>query len=106
MLFILETDLGLSSVLPIGESDIDSSSNETDLISLVEVSSSALSNCILAVLYAEPSDSRITILQSPVMGFVHIVECDDAKRKLKVLLPMPGRLPTKVFMLGGYRYQE
>ncbi|ODQ67050.1 Clp1-domain-containing protein [Nadsonia fulvescens var. elongata DSM 6958] len=69
-------------------------------------SASILQNCVLAVVRADSTEKPENILKSELMGFVHVVEADDVKHKLKILMPVPGRLPNAVFLLGAYRYHE
>lgn len=108
-----ESLLNNESVLPIGqeavptEGDQSSSTIGTATESLVKIDTSAvLQNCVLAVLNAARFDSVDILSQSEVLGFVHVVEADDSKHKLKILMPVPGRLPDRPFLMGDYRYHE
>lgn len=97
------------NVLPAGGAadyipdDSDASSSES--IAKLEVSN-ILENCVLAIVNAELSDTLDVIAESEIIGFVHIVAVDETKHQLRVLLPMPGRLPAKPLLLGETRYYE
>lgn len=105
-----ESVLNNDSVLPIGQEDSrakEGESNPEENGTLIKVDTSAiLQNCVLAVLDAARFDSVDVIQESETIGFVHVVEADDAKHKLKILMPVPGRLPDKPFLMGDYRYHE
>lgn len=65
-----------------------------------------LSNTVLAILHAAHGSSEGEILDSEVLGYVYISEVDEEKQKVKILSPVPGRLPNKVMLLGDTRYHE
>ncbi|KAK7203137.1 Pre-mRNA cleavage complex II protein Clp1-domain-containing protein [Myxozyma melibiosi] len=91
-----------SSALPIGT---ELSTAHESLITKT-AASAALQNSILALLYASPSDSEEDIAESSVMGFVHILDVDETKHKMKVLMPIKSRLPAQVYLMGSYHYME
>ncbi|KAK9236802.1 Pre-mRNA cleavage complex II protein Clp1-domain-containing protein [Lipomyces kononenkoae] len=97
-----QSHLVSSSALPIGS---DESTALLSLVTKVEVSP-ALQNAILAVLYATAKDSEDDIAEASVMGFVLILDVDETKKKLKVLMPIQARLPSQVFLMGSYHYIE
>ncbi|KAK9472346.1 Pre-mRNA cleavage complex II protein Clp1-domain-containing protein [Dipodascopsis tothii] len=91
-----------SSVLPIGD---DQATAQLTPVTKLEPSSQ-MQNAVLAILYANPGDADADVAVASVMGFVHVVEADDTKRKLKVLIPIQGRLPSRVLLMGQFRYVE
>ncbi|KAK9370265.1 Pre-mRNA cleavage complex II protein Clp1-domain-containing protein [Lipomyces kononenkoae] len=97
-----QSHLVTSSALPIGS---DESTALLSLVTKVEVSP-ALQNAILAVLYAIAKDSEDDIADASVMGFVLILDVDETKKKLKVLMPIQARLPSQVCLMGSYHYIE
>ncbi|KAK9455082.1 Pre-mRNA cleavage complex II protein Clp1-domain-containing protein [Dipodascopsis uninucleata] len=97
-----QSHLVTSSALPIGAEETAAFSK---MIAKIEVST-GLQNAILAVLNASPSEPEDDIAIASVIGFVHVVNVDEAKKLLKVMLPMPGKLPANAFLLGSYHYME
>ncbi|KAK9458794.1 Pre-mRNA cleavage complex II protein Clp1-domain-containing protein [Lipomyces oligophaga] len=91
-----------SSTLPIGT---DESIVAPTLITKMEVSA-ALQNTILAVLFATSEDSESDIAEASVMGFVHVLDVDETKKKMKILMPIKTRLPARVLMMGNYQFLE
>lgn len=89
------------AMLPVGT---DTASISQQLIKL-DVSS-ILQNCVMAALNANVDDDVETLLQAEVLGFVHVVEANDERRKLKVLIPVTGRVPKRPFVIGDFRYHE
>lgn len=93
-------------------------SNESSSVpTLIKIEPSPyLQNGVLAVLDANPDDpiSRTTndgsgaksIDTANVLFYIHVVEVDDVKKKLRVLMPTHGRLPNKPFVIGDFRYYE
>jgi len=90
---------------------------------LTTPSSSNLQNAILA--FADDSDLEMgkyigspddsennnnliqTVSSRNVLGFCYVLNCDDEKGKLKLLIPSPVQhLPTKVLILTQLRYNE
>ncbi|MCJ1354788.1 MAG: Cleavage polyadenylation factor subunit clp1 [Icmadophila ericetorum] len=89
----------LDSLLPGGESE-DLSAK----ISIYEKvqPTTAMQNCILAIVQAEPNDSQENIRDASVIGFVFVAEVDEKKKKLRVLAPLSGRLPRKAMVWGTW----
>ncbi|ODQ77812.1 hypothetical protein BABINDRAFT_163200 [Babjeviella inositovora NRRL Y-12698] len=82
---------------------------DTDARLLVRVKNGAatLQNTVVAVSHVAASGgSAQDALDSAVMGFAYISDADDTKQKLKVLGPVPGRLPLHLCLIGTIRYHE
>lgn len=91
---------------PLEQNEVGINTESTNnLLTRVEPSA-VLQNCLLAVVNAEPGDSVETIQKAETLGYVHVVEADETKQILKILLPVPGRVPKKVYIMGEYRYAE
>ncbi|ODV87803.1 hypothetical protein CANARDRAFT_26008 [[Candida] arabinofermentans NRRL YB-2248] len=87
---------------------------------LKEPSSDNLANAILALAddsnveinkylnNLQPDETLIeAVLKSSTLGFCYVLHCDDAKKKIKLLIPSPvQQLPTKTLILTQYRYHE
>lgn len=111
-----EKSLQNFSVLPIDEDTVvanttttatSSSSSSAAANQLIQLEpSSILQNCVMAMLNAQRTDPPEVLVQSEVIGFVHVVEADDSKRKMKVLMAVPGRLPSRPFIIGDFKYHE
>lgn len=61
-----------------------------------------MQNAIMAIAHADPSDSQENIRDASVMGFIYVAEVDEKKRKLKILAPLSGRLPSKAVIWGSW----
>lgn len=97
----------ISSVLPIGEDGLDNEEKKPDpLLQSLEPSSSSLQHCVLAILQADKKSDEDIILRSSVLGFGVVTDVDDTKSKLRILIPVPGRLPDRAMLLGSFRYTE
>lgn len=68
--------------------------------------SSIVENGLLAVLAANPEDPIEEIAKANVLGYVHIVEADDNRKRMRILMPVYGRLPNCPLVLGDFRYYE
>ncbi|KAK9447501.1 Pre-mRNA cleavage complex II protein Clp1-domain-containing protein [Limtongia smithiae] len=91
-----------SSVLPVGS---DATTTLPPLISKLEVLP-GLQNSILALLFATPRDNESDVAESSVMGFVHLLDVDETKRKVRILMPIKTRITQQVFLAGQYYYLE
>ncbi|KAI9821526.1 MAG: Cleavage polyadenylation factor subunit clp1 [Phylliscum demangeonii] len=60
----------------------------------------ALQNCVLAIMHASAGDAAADIRDAPVLGFVYVAEVDEKRRKVKILSPVPGRLPARPLLWG------
>lgn len=78
---------------------------EGQLLKRIEPSS-VLQNCLLAVANASISDPPEKVAGAEILGYVHVVEAADNKRDARLLLPVPGRVPQRPFVVGDFRYHE
>lgn len=68
--------------------------------------SSIVQNCVMAMLNAEPDTDPSILVNTEVLGFVHVVEADDNKNTMRVRMPVHGQLPKRPFVIGDFRYHE
>lgn len=110
-----------SSALPIGAQSVSSA---TQLVKLDHANSaidqSNLLHSILAIIQpprggggpgvadskVDPPPTDDELLGAPVLGFVHIAEVDATRKKITVLSPSPGRLPSKTALIGTLDWQD
>lgn len=59
-----------------------------------------MQNSVLAIVDAERNDSPQSVRDANVIGFIHISEVDEKKKKVKLLSPASGRLPNKAMIWG------
>ena len=89
----------LSSLLPGGdEEDAHTASSIYEQITPAP----EMQNSSLAVVEAERNESPQSIRDANVIGFIHVLEVDEKKRKLRVLAPASGRLPNRAMIWGAY----
>lgn len=72
----------------------------------VEINAASLQHAILAITYASRKDSIESVSKSSVLGYALVTEVNDSKRKLRLLLPLPSRIPDRAMILTEYRYLE
>ncbi|CAI4052059.1 hypothetical protein SKDZ_15G3880 [Saccharomyces kudriavzevii ZP591] len=72
----------------------------------VTISPSNLQHAVIAITFAERRADQTTVIKSPILGFALITEVNEKRRKLRILLPVPGRLPSKAMILTSFRYLE
>lgn len=82
--------------------------NEVGKVQLfpVTITPSNLQHAVVAITFAERRADQAAVIKSPVLGFALITEVNEKRRKLRILLPVPGRLPNKAMVLTSYRYLE
>ncbi|KAL9128688.1 MAG: hypothetical protein Q9217_002681 [Psora testacea] len=61
-----------------------------------------MQNAILAIVYAGPTDTQDDIRDASVIGFAFVAEVDEKKQKVKMLVPLSGRLPRRVMIWGKW----
>ena len=50
------------------------------------------------IMQAAPNDSHESIRDASVMGFIYVAEVDEKRKKVKVLAPLSGRLPSRAMI--------
>lgn len=114
-----QESLAPSSALPIGASR---TVTETQLVKLDPTNSAAdqtsLLHSVLALIQpprggggagqpdssTNPTDDEI--IGAPILGFVHVADIDTVRKKITVLSPSTGRLPSKTAILGSLDWQD
>ena len=61
-----------------------------------------MQNSILAIMHADANDTHENIRDASVLGFVYVAEVDEKKKKVKILAPLSGRLPTGAMVWGRW----
>jgi polyribonucleotide 5'-hydroxyl-kinase len=61
-----------------------------------------LQNSLLAIVHAEQNDSPENIRDASVMGYVYVAEVDEGKRKIRLLSPVGGRVPSRAMVWGSW----
>ncbi|KAI9880611.1 MAG: Cleavage polyadenylation factor subunit clp1 [Pleopsidium flavum] len=95
---VAESSPLLSSLLPGGEPEDLS----TPPIFEKTQPSPLMQNCILAIMHADPNDTQENIRDASVMGFVYVAEVDEKRRKMRVLAPISGRMPSRAVVWGTW----
>jgi polyribonucleotide 5'-hydroxyl-kinase len=62
----------------------------------------AMRSCILAVLNADAEATEEEIRDSSVMGFLYVVDVDEAKSRINLLAPVAGRIPNRAIVWGPW----
>ncbi|EST05351.1 Pre-mRNA cleavage complex II Clp1 [Kalmanozyma brasiliensis GHG001] len=114
-----QESLAPSSALPIGASR---TVTETQLVKMDPTNSAAdqtsLLHSVLALIQpprggggagqpdssTNPTDDEI--IGAPILGFVHVADIDTVRKKITVLSPSTGRLPSKTAILGALDWQD
>jgi len=85
-----------TSFLPIGHEEVETAVLQKIVLSLQHESS------LVAIMHADQTDGEEAIAESSVMGFMQIQEVDEQTKKLKALVPVPGRIPNKALVVGKW----
>lgn len=96
------------SFLPAGD-DFEHDDKDNDLSKYylaIDPSSSNVDNSIIAVTHLQLSTPGKDVLNSSILGYIHVSKFDDEKKKLKVLLPFPGVFPRNVMISTDIGYNE
>ncbi|KAG5418119.1 CLP1 [Candida metapsilosis] len=96
------------SFLPAGD-DFEREDEDNDLskyYSAIDPSASNVDNSIIVVTHLQSTNPGKDLLNSSVLGYIHVSKFDDEKKKLKVLLPFPGVFPRNVLISTDIGYNE
>ncbi|KAL8787288.1 MAG: hypothetical protein Q9195_007847 [Heterodermia aff. obscurata] len=94
---IIDSSALLSSLLPGGEEEDAASAIYEQVMPSPE-----MQNSVLAIVDAERNDPPQSVREASVIGFIHISEVDEKKKKVKLLSPASGRLPNKAMIWGTW----
>ncbi|CAI9627957.1 unnamed protein product [Alternaria burnsii] len=64
--------------------------------------SEAMQNQLLAITTASPNDPQAVIRDSSIRGYIYVADVDEAKKKVKLLSPLPGATPGNAMILGKW----
>lgn len=92
--FFLASEM-LTSFLPGGEPE--DSSYKSPILEKV-LPSIEMQNSILVIMQAGSNDSQESIRDASVMGFIYVAEVDEKRKKVKILAPLSGRLPSRAMI--------
>jgi polyribonucleotide 5'-hydroxyl-kinase len=90
-----------SSFLPGDDDDVYGSGAGASLYEAV-TPSPAIQNCLLAVTNVGPGERHEVIRDSSVMGYIYVADVDEAKKKVRLLAPLSGRIPTTAMVMGSF----
>jgi polyribonucleotide 5'-hydroxyl-kinase len=62
----------------------------------------SMQNQLLAITTASPNDPHAVIRDSSIRGYVYVADVDEAKKKIKLLSPLPGQTPASALILGNW----
>jgi polyribonucleotide 5'-hydroxyl-kinase len=66
------------------------------------IPSEAMQNQLLAITTASPNDPQAVIRDSSIKGYIYVADVDEAKKKVKLLSPLPGATPGNAMILGNW----
>lgn len=94
----------LESLLPGGMEDAGGSEVETAVEKIFDKvqPSAQMQSCFLAIVNAQLNDRQEALRDATVMGWIYVIEVDEAREKLRVLAPISGRLPSKPLLWGKW----
>ncbi|KAK3822824.1 MAG: Pre-mRNA cleavage complex II protein Clp1-domain-containing protein [Benniella sp.] len=95
-----EESLAPSSALPIGE---DRKVSETHVVKVDP--GEHLLHSVLAVSNADKM-TEPEVLETNIAGFIYVSEVHEARKKMTVLSPCPGRIPKKYWWMGSLKWAE
>jgi polyribonucleotide 5'-hydroxyl-kinase len=61
-----------------------------------------LQNSILAVTHADGNDNLDRIRDASVMWYMYVADVDASKRRIKVVSPISGRVPSHALIWGSW----
>lgn len=61
-----------------------------------------IQNCLLAITCVSPNESQEAIRDSSIKGYVYVAEVDETKKKVRLLSPQPGMVPSNALILGSW----
>lgn len=57
---------------------------------------------LLAITTAGANEAMAVIRDSSIRGYVYVADVDEAKKKVRLLSPLPGQTPASALVLGSW----
>ena len=64
--------------------------------------SPSIVNSLIAITSASANDRQDVIRDSSVRGYMYVADIDEGKKRVKLLSPQPGQVPTSALVLGSF----
>ncbi|KAG0670984.1 Cleavage polyadenylation factor subunit clp1 [Maudiozyma exigua] len=93
------------NLINVGEpASIDS----TNLLQLkpVTITPGSIQHALIGITYADKHAKSEDVRNAPLLGFALITEVNEKRRKIRILVPVPGNFPNNATILTSYRYLE
>lgn len=94
------------NLLELQSATIDSTRTNNLELKPIEITPSNLQHSLIAITYAEKHAKPNDVQEASILGFALITEVNEKRRKVRVLLPVPGNFPSNAVILTSYRYLE
>ncbi|BFZ58940.1 Cleavage polyadenylation factor subunit clp1 [Savitreella phatthalungensis] len=95
-----------SSLMPIGTFEEAAAQRATRAQVSPETPSSLLVDRVVAVLACDRDASADDIARAPTIGFLHIRDVDDAKRRIVIGSAFQGRLPHRALLVTTFKFSD
>jgi polyribonucleotide 5'-hydroxyl-kinase len=59
-------------------------------------------NSLIAITSASANDRQEVIRDSSIRGYMYVADIDEGKKRVKLLSPQPGQVPTSALVLGTF----
>jgi len=96
-----KSDAMNESFLPGDEGLLGSSSSSNAIFEVVSPSI-AMHNALLTIKHAPSNASQEAIRDAPVVGYLYVADLDEQKKRLRILSPVGGRLPSGAIVWGNW----
>jgi len=95
-----KSDAMNESLLP-GDEGLLGNSSSSAIFEVVSPSI-AMHNALLTIKHASSNASQEAIRDAPVVGYLYVADVDEQKKRLRILSPMGGRLPSGAIVWGNW----
>lgn len=80
--------------------------NEYLTLSPVEINPSSVQHALICITHQDKHGKSEDVGNAAILGFALITEVNEKRRKIRVLVPVPGSFPSNACILTSYRYLE
>ncbi|SMN20562.1 similar to Saccharomyces cerevisiae YOR250C CLP1 Subunit of cleavage factor I (CFI), involved in both the endonucleolyitc cleavage and polyadenylation steps of mRNA 3'-end maturation [Maudiozyma saulgeensis] len=94
------------NLLDPGSNEVSNTSIDKLELRQVQITPSVIQHALICITFADKHAKANDVSKSSILGFALVTEVNEKRRKVRILIPVPGNFPNCATLLTSYRYLE